>query len=177
MKWTTRSHLHLDRTASAWLIQAFVDPGAEFGFLDWEDAPDSVDPRSFGMPGLLLSSHDEHGTCFAKILEHHELRQDASLVALERGIAAGVRAALGIPAPADQTPAEAALGSTLDLIGTGLGLLYPDDHRHLEAAIPLYDALYQALRATRLDLDDAPAARPEQLAYIRERLGITSGAS
>lgn len=177
MRWTTRSHLHLDRTASAWLIRAFVDPEAEFVFLEWDREPDTTDPRSFGMPGLSLSSHDERGTCFAKILDAYGLRTDAALVALERGIAAGVRAALGLPAPADQTTAESALGTTLDTIGSGLGLLHTDDRDHLDAATPLYEALYQALRAADLDLDGAPAGRPEQLAFIRERLGIASPAN
>lgn len=174
MRWTTRSHLHLDRTASAWLLRAFVDPDAEFDFLEWDREPDTTDPRSFGMPGLLLSSHDERGTCFAKILATYDLLADSALAAMERGIAAGVRSALGLPRPVDETAAQSALGSTLDMIGTGLGLLYADDHQHLAVATPLYDALYHALRADDLDMDGAPAGRPEQLAFIRERLGITS---
>jgi hypothetical protein len=174
MRWTTRSHLHLDRTASAWLLRGFVDPDAEFVFLDWDVEPDASDPCSFGMPGVVLSSHDDRGTCFAKILHGHGLDGDPVLVQLERAVAAGVRRALGIPAPPEQTEADSALGGALDTLGVGLGLLYPDDHEHLAAATPLYDALYHAFRAERLDLSDAPADRIEQIAFVRRRLGITA---
>lgn len=174
MRWTTKSHLHLDRTASAWLLRAMVDPEAEFVFLDWDREPDRSDPRSFGMPGLVLGSHDEGGTCFAKILTAFELNGDAALVALERAIAAGVRRALGIAPPADQTLEEAGLGAALDTIGSGLGLLYADDLEHLAAATPMYDALYQALRATEIDMAGAPSGRPAQFEFLRRQLGLTS---
>jgi hypothetical protein len=171
VKWTTRNHLHLDRTASAWLIRRFVDTAAEFTFIDWVARPDPQDPRYFGMPGIALSSHDSRGTCFAKVLSHHGLDSDPALVQLERGIAAGVRHALGMPAPADETAAEAALGATLDRIGAGFSILH-DDEGHLAAATPLYDAVHTFFRlgdVTRLDL---PGTQPERVAYLRGLLGI-----
>ena len=33
MKWITREHIRIDRVSSAWLIQRFVDPQAEFLFV------------------------------------------------------------------------------------------------------------------------------------------------
>ena len=33
MKWITRSHVHVDRVASPWLITRFVDSEAEFIFV------------------------------------------------------------------------------------------------------------------------------------------------
>ena len=33
MKWATRSGVHVDRAACAWLIRRFIDPDAEFVFL------------------------------------------------------------------------------------------------------------------------------------------------
>jgi len=36
VKWITRERLRIDRTASAWLIQRFVDPAAEFLYVPRE---------------------------------------------------------------------------------------------------------------------------------------------
>ena len=33
MKWATRAGIHIDRAASAWLIQRFIDPDAVFEFV------------------------------------------------------------------------------------------------------------------------------------------------
>jgi ChrB, C-terminal domain len=41
MRWATRRHCHVDRAACAWLIRRFLDPEAEFVFVD---DPDEV-PR------------------------------------------------------------------------------------------------------------------------------------
>jgi hypothetical protein len=30
MRWATRTGVHIDRAACAWLIRRFIDPGAEF---------------------------------------------------------------------------------------------------------------------------------------------------
>ena len=45
MKWATRSHLHIDRTACAWLIRREIDPEAEFVFVDdVDDIPADATP-------------------------------------------------------------------------------------------------------------------------------------
>jgi hypothetical protein len=36
MKWVTRRHVHVNRTATAWLVQRFLDPAAEIVFVDPE---------------------------------------------------------------------------------------------------------------------------------------------
>lgn len=52
MRWATRKSIHIDRSASAWLIGRFIDPDAAFVFVT---APDDVpagavpfDMRGFG---------------------------------------------------------------------------------------------------------------------------------
>jgi hypothetical protein len=172
MRWTTRNHLHLDRTASAWLIQRFIDPAAEFVFVDWDAAPDPQDPGHFGMPGVRLSGHDSGGTSFSKILTVHGLDADAALMQLERGIAAGVRHAVGKPATAGQTAAESAQGLALDQIGIGLSVLH-NDLEHLEAAIPLYDALYAFLRLGDVTKLDLPDTQPERVKFLRDTLSAS----
>jgi len=34
MKWVTRNHIRVNRTATAWLIRRFVDPSATFLFVE-----------------------------------------------------------------------------------------------------------------------------------------------
>jgi len=37
VRWVTRSFPHVDRIASAWLIKRFIDPEAEFVFINWPE--------------------------------------------------------------------------------------------------------------------------------------------
>ncbi len=71
MKWATRRHCHIDRAACAWLIRRFLDPEAEFVFVD---DPDEVpaDATPFNMRGVPLSHHC--GDCsFETFLRRYEL--------------------------------------------------------------------------------------------------------
>jgi len=58
MRWATRRHCHVDRTACAWLVARFVDPNAEFVFVD---DPDEVpaDATPFDMRGVELGHHQD----------------------------------------------------------------------------------------------------------------------
>src|ERR671937_1098471 len=76
MKWATRRHCHVDRAACAWLIRRFLDPQAEFVFV--ED-PDEVpaDATPFDMRGVELSHHG--GDCsFETFLRRYELETRCS---------------------------------------------------------------------------------------------------
>jgi hypothetical protein len=44
MRWATLSHLHLDRVAACWLIRRFLDPDAQFTFVEWGLAALSLPP-------------------------------------------------------------------------------------------------------------------------------------
>jgi hypothetical protein len=71
VKWATRAGIHVDRAACAWLLRRFVDPDAEFEFVDDADALPS-DATAFDMRGVELSHHG--GDCsFETILRRHEL--------------------------------------------------------------------------------------------------------
>lgn len=170
MEWTTRSHLHLDRTASAWLIRRFVDQQAEFLFVDWDQAADANDPRAFAIPGASLSGHDENGTCFAKIVRAHGLERDPALRRIDASVAAGVRHALGM-SRTEADPAAYRLGLVLDSIGLGLSLLH-DDESHLAAATPLYDALYASFLLPEQMPAELPPTQPERVAYLRSLIGL-----
>jgi hypothetical protein len=71
VRWATRAGVHVDRAACAWLLRRFVDPAAEFVFVD---DPDEVpaDATPFDMRGVELSHHG--GDCsFETILRRYRL--------------------------------------------------------------------------------------------------------
>ncbi|MGI8953474.1 MAG: chromate resistance protein ChrB domain-containing protein, partial [Nocardioidaceae bacterium] len=56
MKWVTRSSVHIDRAASAWLIARFIDDDATFAFVsDPEDIAGDAVP--FDIRGVELGHH------------------------------------------------------------------------------------------------------------------------
>ena len=71
MRWATRRHCHVDRAACGWLIRRFLDPQAEFAFVDDPDqVPAGVTP--FDMRGAELSHRG--GECsFETFLRRYEL--------------------------------------------------------------------------------------------------------
>ena len=71
MRWVTRARPKTDRIACPWLIRRFVDPAAEFVFVD---DPDEVPAEAtpFDMRGVELSHHE--GDCtFETMLRRYEL--------------------------------------------------------------------------------------------------------
>jgi hypothetical protein len=185
MRWVTLAQIHLDRAASPWLIRRFVDPEAEFVFLDWgQDGripePGTLtlppDATPFAIPGVPLGLHDADGTCFAKILRAHDLRQP-ELWAMERIIAAGVRHTFGHERAPDETDEETMLGGALNLIGTGFGIAF-DDEGHLAAAMALYDGVLAHCRIRLLPAEvkqAAPFLPPQKLPFLREAIAAQFG--
>jgi hypothetical protein len=181
MRWSTLSHIHLDRVAACWLIRRFVDPDARFTYVEW--GLDGHRPRpellasvpagdtAVGIPGARLGLHDENGTCFAKVLRAYEL-EDPALWSMERIIAAGVSHALGTPTPDGETEEERTLGAALDMLGAAYGVAF-DDAKHLELALPLYDALYTHCQTRQLPeavFTAAPSLPPLRTPYLRQAL-------
>lgn len=71
MKWATRSGIHVDRAASAWLITTHVDPDATFLYVeDPADVPSDATP--FDMVGCALGHHGKDVT-FETILRVNDL--------------------------------------------------------------------------------------------------------
>jgi hypothetical protein len=169
MRWVTLSHVHLDRVATPWLIRRFVDPSAEFSFIERGVEP-PADAVPFGMPGVDLSSYDENGTTFSKVITAHGLN-DPALLRMERILAAGVQHALGHTPPVDQPEDERTLGGALDSLGLGLGVTY-DDAEHIERAMPLYEALYILCRIRLLpeEIRARIPASAERIEFIRAAL-------
>ena len=130
MIWATRRSCHVDRTACAWLIRRFVDPGAQFVFVS---DPDEVPPdaTAFDMRGAELS-HRDGGCSFETFLGHYDLRGDPALERLARIVH---EADLGD----ERFDAPEAPG--LDLAVRALGRDRTDEEL-IVLTDPLYEALY-----------------------------------
>jgi hypothetical protein len=133
MRWATRAGIHVDRTASAWLIRRFVDPEAEFVFVDDPDQVPS-DAVPFDMRGAELSHRG--GECsFEAILRRYQL-DDPAL----RDIARIVH-----EADLEDERCDAPEARGLDVLIRGLSLVRSDEQM-LELTGPLYDGLYEYRR-------------------------------
>lgn len=133
MRWATRPGCHVDRAACAWLLRRFVDPDAEFLFIeDPADVPAGVTP--FDMRGVVLSHHG--GDCtFETILRRYDL-EDPVLWELGRLVHEADLAD-------DRFDEPSAAG--LDAICRGLSLVL-DDQQTLAVTGKVFDGLYEHRR-------------------------------
>ncbi|MBW4630061.1 MAG: chromate resistance protein [Brasilonema octagenarum HA4186-MV1] len=144
MKWVTRKNIRVNRVATAWLIQRFVDKEAEFIFVE----PDQVaqvqqsdGAIGFDAPGAKYS-HDEGITSFEQIIRDYAL-SDRVLAELNQIVHAA-----DIPGAINQKP-EA---SGLRAISHGFPLVTKDDDETLQKAFFIYDSLYAYLQARQQNL-------------------------
>jgi hypothetical protein len=143
MKWATRRGCHVDRAACAWLIRRFLDPGAEFLFVDDPgDLP--ADAVAFDIVGAELS-HIAGRCSFETFLARYALDDPA----LEE-VAKVVHDA---DLDDDRFGAQEAAG--LDVLVRGLSMTL-DDAQVLEATRPLFDGLY-AFKQRSLAIGREPA--------------------
>jgi hypothetical protein len=149
MKWVTHSYAYLDRVASPWLIRRFVDPAAEFLFVDWgEEANAPADAIPFALPGAELGEHDADGTTFQKILAKYGLT-DPTLQRLGRIVERGVDYTVRRVRP-EETDQDGGIAFALMTISEGMMLVFEDDSSIVEGNFVVYDALYRSLKAREL---------------------------
>lgn len=133
MKWVTRLHVHVDRTACPWLIKRFVDPKAEFLFVTVEKIEEMVSKEKaipYDAPSVELGHHGDKCS-FDAIVEKYNIRDPAVLE-----VAKIVRAA---DTGRMETAPEAA---GLEAIMSGFGIASKDDYETIAKANPVYDAFY-----------------------------------
>jgi hypothetical protein len=134
VRWVTRSGMHVDRTACAWLIRRYVDADAEFVFVtDTGRLPD--DATAFDIARQPFSHHD--GDCTFEVLLRHYALTDPALVQLGRIVH---------EADVEDERYDAPEAPGLDAIIRGMGRVLTDDEL-LEATGPIYDGLFAALQA------------------------------
>lgn len=132
-RWITRARPKIDRIACPWLVRRFIDATAEFTFVpEAQVIPEAIKTGAipFDIEGASLS-HEWERCTFDALLQAFDLQDPAlaRLAAIVRG--------------ADTSRMELAKEAAgLLAISLGLSRLHEDDRAMLEAAMPLYDALY-----------------------------------
>ncbi len=140
MKWVTRKRIHVNRTATGWLIRRFLDPAAEILFVEPDEVASiqtSLGAIGFDAPGARHPHEDASGRCSFEQLVEARLSDDPALAALAR-IVHGA----DFPEEIDATPESAGLWA----ISQGFTDVSNDDAEILERAGFLYDSLYAHLR-------------------------------
>lgn len=137
MKWITRKDVKVDRVACPWLIKRFVDPQAEFLFVEETDLLEQAKVQNatpFDAPNIAAVKLNHRGSrcSFEAILEDFNL-SDAALQRLALIVrAADVKGQEGV----------AAEGIGLRSIAQGFAALGISDEERLTRQFPVYDALY-----------------------------------
>ena len=133
MKWITRSHVHVDRVASPWLITRFVDSDAEFLFVPKNQVMEVAEREraiAFDTEGAVLNHKGDLCT-FDVIIEKYGLT-DKALLRMAKIVNAADTDRL------DRDP----LAAGLEAIAVGYSLRFPDDLENLDYQFEVYDALY-----------------------------------
>ncbi len=142
MKWVTRKRIHVNRTATGWLIRRFLDPEAVILFVEAQKVAPLQEREGaigFDAPGARYPHEDELGRCSFEQLVAERLPEDPALARMAR-IVHGA----DFPAELDATPESAGLWA----ISQGFKDVGADDPDILVRASFLYDSLYAHLRRT-----------------------------
>ena len=141
MKWITRKNIKVDRVACPWLIRHFVDPEAEFLFVDESQ--------------LLESAHAEQAIPFdapklaeVKLNHRGEMCSFEAIIADYNLKAPGLARLALIVRAADVKGQEAVApeGAGLRAIAEGFAAMQLSDEERLARSFPIYDALYEYAR-------------------------------
>lgn len=130
--WVTRTGVKVDRTASAWLIRAFIDPEARFAFV----APDGHRPSEGEVRFDMYEgeyTHEGDRCTFEVLLACFGLR-DPALQAI-----AEIIHDLDCKDRKFDRPETPGVGAVLD----GIFLAHEEDAARLAATAALYDGLYR----------------------------------
>lgn len=148
--WVTRPRPGVDRMASAWLIQRFIDPQARFGFAaDREAAADGAIP--FDMFGVDFS-HQGEGCTFETLCAFFDIREPAV------GRVAAVVHDLDLKDARFGAPEGPTVGTLID----GLQLAHADDDVLLAQGMALFEALYRGFDQSARSEEARPVARPRK---------------
>jgi rhodanese-related sulfurtransferase len=146
--WVTRQRPKIDRIACPWLIRRFVDPSAQFLFVEPSqvlNVAEFFSATPFDIEDVPFSHRGEHCTFDTMLdafgLDHAPLRHLATIV----------RAA--------DTNRHDLAPEAAGLLAASLGLsrMYRDDAQQLVAGLDLYDAFYRWARDATDEGHDWPA--------------------
>lgn len=133
MKWVTRRKARVDRIACPWLIQRFIDSGAEFLFVPADQVAETARRERaipFDVPGVELGHHGDQCS-FDAFLQAYKLTDPAlqALATIVRGADTDAR-----------DIAKEAWG--LYAVASGFREISRDDYENMARQFPVYDALY-----------------------------------
>jgi hypothetical protein len=165
MKWVTREHVHVDRTACPWLIRKFIDPKAEFIFVPVEKIEEVVKREkaiAYDASNVELGHHGDRCS-FDALVEKYKI-EDLAVLELAKIVRA-----------ADTDRAEIAPESAgLDAVMTGISIVAENDHEAMKKAEIVYNALYTNCRLRLLreqfkaEIDKMD--RNERRLFLRKKL-------
>ncbi|MFE2757297.1 chromate resistance protein ChrB domain-containing protein [Actinosynnema sp. NPDC059335] len=133
MRWATRRGVHIDRAACAWLIRRFIDPDAEFVFVD-DPAEVPADAIPFDMRGVDLTHHGDDCT-FETVLRRYDL-VDPVLWRIAEAVH---------EADLEDELFDAPEARGLDVVLRGLSMVCSDDEV-LAITGPVFDGLHEFFR-------------------------------
>ncbi len=141
MKWITRKNVKVDRVACPWLIRRFLDPQAEFLFVEESRLLETAARENavpFDAPGIpeIKLNHRGPRCTFEAIAEDYQLQAPG----LER-LGLIVRAA---DVAGQEHAAPEGIG--LRAIALGFDAMGLSDEDRLARQFPVYDALYEFAR-------------------------------
>ncbi len=150
--WVTRHRPKIDRIACPWLIRRFVDPRAQFLFVEPAEVlnvADRFEATPFDVEDVFWSHRGERCT-FDVMIEEFKLESDAltRLATIIRGADTDRH---------DLAPQAAGLMAA----SLGLSRMYRDDLAQLDAGMGLYDAFYRWSRDAVDEGHDWPAGAPK----------------
>jgi hypothetical protein len=158
-RWITRERPKIDRIACPWLIRRFIDPRAEFFYVPTAQVlaqAQALGAAAYDIPGAPVS-HVGALCSFDALLQGFDLH-DAALDLLATIVRGADTDRL------DLAPQSAGLLA----FSLGLSRLHAqDDHAMLEAALPLYDALYAWCRDRVAAQDESHNWKPETMTGAR----------
>ncbi|PYV49391.1 MAG: chromate resistance protein [Acidobacteria bacterium] len=142
MKWITRKDVKVDRVACPWLIKRFVDPQAEFLFVEEKDLLDESKRQGatpFDAPKIeaIKLNHRGPRCTFEAIIEDFAISDPA----VQR---------LGLIVRAADVKGQedaAAEGVGLRSIAQGFAAMGLPDQERLARQFPVYDALYAYIQS------------------------------
>jgi hypothetical protein len=141
VKWMTRKDIKVDRVACPWLIRRFVDPKAEFLFVEERELLEKAKQEQaipFDAPRIpeIKLNHRGSRCSFEAIIDDYALSDPA----LQR-LALIVRAA---DIKGQESVAPEGIG--LRSIAHGFAAMGLSDEDRLARQFPVYDALYEYVR-------------------------------
>ena len=144
MRWVTRRQIHVNRTATAWLIRRFLDPEGEILFLEPEEVAEVQRLEGavgFDAPGSQYPHQDALGRCSFEQLVQERLGQDAALRRLARIVH---------DADFPEEPGTQLEAVGLWAISQGFTEVGRDDSDIVARASFLYDSLYAHLQRSQV---------------------------